>query len=132
MKLKVTVNGIAYSVDVEVEEEQRKLGSIITGGGGGVSNTPAAPTTASVEGMSANAVVAPLAGSVFKILVNEGDEIEAGQVLLILEAMKMERRRAGWSASGRDQLKNVPLSYFFAQGDFCFYDAKSCGMIGRA
>ena len=89
MKLKVTVNGIAYSVDVEVEEEQRKLGSIITGGGGGVSNTPA-PTTASVEGMSANAVVAPLAGSVFKILVNEGDEIEAGQVLLILEAMKME------------------------------------------
>ena len=51
---------------------------------------PAAPTTASVEGMSANAVVAPLAGSVFKILVNEGDEIEAGQVLLILEAMKME------------------------------------------
>jgi|GEM_PF-2013908 len=45
MKLKVTVNGIAYSVDVEVEEEQRKLGSIITGGGGGVSNTPAAPTT---------------------------------------------------------------------------------------
>jgi methylmalonyl-CoA carboxyltransferase 1.3S subunit len=27
---------------------------------------------------------------VFKILVNEGDEIEAGQVLLILEAMKME------------------------------------------
>ena len=32
MKLKVTVNGIAYSVDVEVEEEQRKLGSIITGG----------------------------------------------------------------------------------------------------
>lgn len=42
--------------------------------------------------MSANAVVAPLAGSVFKILVNEGDEIEAGQVLLILEAMKMETR----------------------------------------
>ena len=34
--------------------------------------------------------MAPLAGSVFKILVNEGDEIEAGQVLLILEAMKME------------------------------------------
>ena len=26
----------------------------------------------------------------FKILVNQGDEIEAGQVLLILEAMKME------------------------------------------
>ena len=89
MKLKVTVNGVAYSVDVEVEEEQRHLGSIFTGGGGN-SNTPAAPTTASVQGVSANAVVAPLAGSVSKVLVKDGDEITSGQVLLVLEAMKME------------------------------------------
>ncbi|WJZ01983.1 biotin/lipoyl-containing protein [Corynebacterium freiburgense] len=86
MKLKVTVNGIAYSVDVEVEEEQRQLGSIVFGG----SQYDSEPATASVQGVSANAVVAPLAGSVFKILVEEGQEIEAGQVLLILEAMKME------------------------------------------
>ena len=39
---------------------------------------------------SSNAVLAPLAGSVARILVQEGDEIEADQVLLILEAMKME------------------------------------------
>lgn len=88
MKLKVTVNGIAYSVDVEVEEEQRQLGSIVFGGS--PVNTPAAPTTASVQGVSANAVVAPLAGSVSKVLVEEGAEITAGQVLLVLEAMKME------------------------------------------
>ena len=43
-----------------------------------------------MQGVSANSVIAPLAGSVFKILVNEGDEIDAGQVLLVLEAMKME------------------------------------------
>ncbi|GAA1473635.1 biotin/lipoyl-binding protein [Corynebacterium felinum] len=89
MKLNVTVNGIAYSVEVEVEEEQRTMGSIVFG------NHPTAsihsePATASVQGVSANAVVAPLAGSVFKILVSEGEKIEAGQVLLILEAMKME------------------------------------------
>lgn len=88
MKLKVTVNGVAYSVDVEVEEETRQLGSIVFGGT--PSNTPAAPTTASVQGVSANAIVAPLAGSVSKVLVNEGDSIESGQVLLVLEAMKME------------------------------------------
>ena len=86
MKLKVTVNGIAYSVDVEVEEEHRQLGSIIFGGNSTISE----PATASVQGVSANAVVAPLAGSVFKVLVEEGQAIEAGQVLLILEAMKME------------------------------------------
>ncbi|MCF1693730.1 biotin/lipoyl-containing protein [Corynebacterium argentoratense] len=88
MKLKVTVNGIAYSVDVEVEEETRQLGSIVFGSS--PTNTPAAPTTASVQGVSANAIAAPLAGSVSKVLVAEGDAIEAGQVLLVLEAMKME------------------------------------------
>ena len=88
MKLKVTVNGIAYDIEVEVEEQERPtLGSVIIGGGGGSS---AAPTTASVRAASANAVVAPLSGAVARILVAEGDEITEGQVLLVLEAMKME------------------------------------------
>jgi methylmalonyl-CoA carboxyltransferase small subunit len=43
-----------------------------------------------VSAVSSNAVVAPLAGSVARVLVADGDEIEAGQVLLVLEAMKME------------------------------------------
>lgn len=87
MKLKVTVNGNEYLVDVEVEEEERNtLGPIVIGGG------MSAPmrTTASVPAASANAVVAPLAGSVARVLVNEGDTIEAGAVLVVLEAMKME------------------------------------------
>ena len=87
MKLKVTVNGTAYDIEVEVEEQERpSLGSVIIGGGGSSS----APTTASVKAASANAVVAPLSGAVARILVAEGDEITEGQVLLVLEAMKME------------------------------------------
>ncbi len=87
MNLKVTVNGIAYDVNVEVEEpETPTLGAIVIGGGSG----SAAPTTASVSGTSANAVTAPLAGSVSRVLVEEGQEIKAGEVLLVLEAMKME------------------------------------------
>ena len=89
MKLKVTVNGIAYGIDVEVEEpEAPALGPIIIGGAG--SSTIVVPTTASVSGASANAVTAPLAGSVARVLVEEGQEITAGEVLLVLEAMKME------------------------------------------
>jgi len=88
MKLKVTVNGVAYDIDVEVEEPERPtLGSVVIGGGGGAQP---APTTASVQAASANAVVAPLSGAVARILVAEGDEITEGQVLLVLEAMKME------------------------------------------
>ena len=89
MKLKVTVNSIPYEIEVEVaEEEKPAVGSIVIGGAGGM-NTPVA-ATASVQATSANAVTAPLSGSVSRILVEEGAEIEAGQVLLVLEAMKME------------------------------------------
>ncbi len=90
MLLKVTVNGIAYDVEVEVEEPERPtLGAIVIGGGGG-GGSAHLPTKASMPAASSNSVVAPLSGSVSKILVAEGDQITAGQVLCVLEAMKME------------------------------------------
>ncbi|HEX6247314.1 MAG TPA: acetyl-CoA carboxylase biotin carboxyl carrier protein subunit [Nocardioidaceae bacterium] len=89
MQLKVTVNGVVYDVDVEVEEEPRpSLGAIFMAGGGF-----AAPTTAPASGAAAddtNGVRAPLSGSVARVLVEEGQAIEAGDVLVVLEAMKME------------------------------------------
>jgi len=33
---------------------------------------------------------APLSGNIFKVLVNEGDSVEAGEIVIIMEAMKME------------------------------------------
>ena len=79
MKLKVTVNGVAYDIDVEVEEQDApRLGAIVIGGTHGTA-APLAPGRAS-----------PLAGSVARVLVTEGQEIKAGEVLLVLEAMKME------------------------------------------
>lgn len=88
MKLKVTVNQTEYEIDVEVEQDERpQLGPIVIGVNGGSNPIP---TKASMTAVSSNAVVAPLAGSVARILVTDGEEIEAGQVLLVLEAMKME------------------------------------------
>ena len=90
MQLKVTVNGVVYDVEVEVEEEpQPSLGSIFMAGGGFSSPhvTPPATTGPAADG---DGVRAPLSGSVAKILVEEGQAIEAGQVLVVLEAMKME------------------------------------------
>ncbi len=37
-------------------------------------------------------IVAPLSGTIVDVRVSEGDTVEAGQVLLLLEAMKMEHR----------------------------------------
>ena len=82
MKLKVTVNGIAYDIDVEVEEQEApQLGAIVIGGSGAIHT----PTTASVQAASANAVVAPLAGTVARILVEKGTPVQAGEGLIELD-----------------------------------------------
>ena len=88
MKLKITVNDVPYTVDVEVEEDRPVgLGSIVMGGGAAA---PVAAAAAAPAAAASSAVTAPLAGSVSRVLVEAGDQVTAGQVVLILEAMKME------------------------------------------
>jgi methylmalonyl-CoA carboxyltransferase 1.3S subunit len=90
MRLKVTVNGVDYDVDVEVEEEpQPQLGAIFMAGGGFSAPTTLSPASGTSAG-GGNGVRAPLSGSVARVLVEEGQAIEAGDVLVVLEAMKME------------------------------------------
>ncbi|GGZ56075.1 sodium-extruding oxaloacetate decarboxylase subunit alpha [Paraglaciecola chathamensis] len=54
----------------------------------GTSAQTAAP--ASVSSAGSEEVAAPLAGNVFKLLVRPGDTISEGDVIVIMEAMKME------------------------------------------
>ncbi len=66
------VNGRAYSVDLRPAEDAAAAG--------------AAPVAVA----EAHAVHAQMPGRVLKVLVNEGDTIDEGRALLVLEAMKME------------------------------------------
>ena len=52
-------------------------------------SAPAPAKQASAE-VSSGSVVAPMPGTVIKIVKNVGDEVKAGELVLILEAMKME------------------------------------------
>ena len=89
MQLKVTVNGVAYDVEVEVEEEpQSSLGAIFMSSGGFSPPHVSAPAAGAPADDSS--VHAPLAGTVARVLVEEGQSIEAGEVVIVLEAMKME------------------------------------------
>lgn len=77
----VKLNGKVY----EVEIEEVKAGSQPT-----MSATPAQAPKASAPAGAGQAVEAPLQGSMFNILVKEGQAVKKGDVVAVLEAMKME------------------------------------------
>ena len=84
----VELNGKKYTIDVE-RSEAVAIPTIATpkpAAAAPVAATPAAPKAAA----GANAIVAPLPGSVVSVLVKAGDAVKAGQKLAVIEAMKME------------------------------------------
>ncbi|EKO3496387.1 sodium-extruding oxaloacetate decarboxylase subunit alpha [Vibrio fluvialis] len=79
----VRVDGQVYNVEVG---PQGQLTSVTP-----TAATQAAPVSATAETVSdAEAVPAPLAGNIFKINVQTGSEVAEGDILIVLEAMKME------------------------------------------
>lgn len=77
----VVVNGQKYNVQVvEGCDASVEVKSVAPA-------AAAAPSSASASGVE---VCSSLPGSVFKVLVNEGDSVSEGQIIIILEAMKME------------------------------------------
>ncbi|MCD1630807.1 sodium-extruding oxaloacetate decarboxylase subunit alpha [Marinobacter shengliensis] len=78
----VEVNGKKYVVAVNEGGEISQIE-----GQGGASAPAAAAAPAAGEG---EPVVAPLGGNIWKVHVSPGDTVEEGDVLIILEAMKME------------------------------------------
>jgi biotin carboxyl carrier protein len=51
------------------------------------------------RGLAASEITAPMPGKVLKVLVRDGDLVEAGQALVVMEAMKMETTLAAESAA---------------------------------
>ncbi|ELN6933945.1 sodium-extruding oxaloacetate decarboxylase subunit alpha [Vibrio navarrensis] len=79
----VRVDGQVFHVEVGPEGQ---LTSVTPS----VAPSPATPATPLPASADAEAVSAPLAGNIFKVHVQAGAPVEEGDILLILEAMKME------------------------------------------
>ena len=82
----VEVNGVQYNVEMESKPEPVKAQQ--TQATTPVSNMPAVGK--SVASQSGGTIKSPLPGVILDVFVKEGDAIEPGQKLIMLEAMKME------------------------------------------
>ena len=90
MKYKVTLNGRTYEVEVEhgkaILLDEYEAIAPAPAAAAPVAAAPAAPV---VTG-AGEAVNAPMPGNILKVNVKAGDAVKEGQVLCVLEAMKME------------------------------------------
>ncbi len=95
MKLKLTVDGNIYEVDVDVAEPEQPQPSYVPPTGQSrsqVTSGPAAPVRSGGEKVADESKVcrSPISGVVVKSPVQVGQEIQVNDILLVLEAMKME------------------------------------------
>ncbi len=98
--LKITVEGKVYDVVVEdVTDDDGTfypspgLSSIAHQPPAGAASAPAvaAAAPAAAVAVGENDKLAPMGGMIVEILVKEGDQVEAGQQVLVMEAMKMKQ-----------------------------------------
>lgn len=119
---KVTVNGQSYDVSVE-EVGVASTKAPASPGVQAAAPAPApvqhaspAPSVTAAPSAGAISVKAPMPGTVMSFKVTVGQEVKRGDVLLILEAMKMENEIVAPQA-GRVAALRVPASASVNTGD---------------
>ena len=102
----VEVNGIEYSVDIsDIGDLDIPAAHVVTqqpvqtqtqAAAPPVSKTvsaaPAQQAPAQTVAVGKDSIVSPMPGQVFKILVSEGDSVKVGDIVVTIEAMKMENQ----------------------------------------
>ena len=101
----VEVNGKRFSVKVFVPESQ--AGAVVAGGSAGGASRPrrSGGGGGTGAGGGSGAVSVPMQGTIVKILVEVGQEVEAGATVCVLEAMKMENNITAEKAGTVKEIK---------------------------
>jgi oxaloacetate decarboxylase alpha subunit len=89
----ITVDGNEYVVKVDDGGDVKELAPVNGAPismGGSAAGAAAAAAAAPVAAGGGDPIVAPLAGNIWKVLVQPGQAVAEGDVVIILEAMKME------------------------------------------
>src|ERR1700678_2260057 len=109
---------VEQSYEVEVSGQRfdvRVVGPPFAGGGGAVANgaapggrqAPKRKQRESSSGGGPDTLPSPLQGNMWKVLVKQGDTVEEGQLLCIIEAMKMENEITAHKAG---VIADLPIS----------------------
>ena len=85
----VVVNGEEYKVEMEKEPEPQKKKVVIKPVAQQQAAAPAQNSESSARVNMNNAIKSPLPGVITEIKVAVGDEVKAGDTVVVLEAMKM-------------------------------------------
>ena len=99
MKYKVTLNNRVYEVEVEqgqamlIDEYELSAPAAPAAPVAAAPAAPSAPAAAAAAPVSVAAgepVKSPMPGNILRIEVSQGQQVKEGDVLMVLEAMKME------------------------------------------
>lgn len=112
MKLNVTIEGKTYEVDVEAVEPEVSappLRNLVMGPA--PVRLPAAPAPSQPAGETkpveeAKVCRSPVSGIVIRLVAQVGQRLQTGDVLLVLEAMKME---TNITAPGPGKIAAIPV-----------------------
>lgn len=91
--INVQVNGVSYNVELD---ESQRIKKAVVAAPKKAANAPRTETGEKIIGKpavaasSASAIKSPLPGTIMSLNVNEGDKINSGDTVCVLEAMKME------------------------------------------
>ena len=86
-KFNITVNGTTYEVDVEEVGGVQTAAPVYQAPAAAPAGTAAAPVAAPA---GASTIDAPMPGTIVSVKVKVGDTVKSGDLVAVLEAMKME------------------------------------------
>lgn len=108
----IEMEGVRHTAQVRREGDQ----VFVDLPGSGVTLTEVPRFTDPADAIPSGSLVAPMPGTVVRVAVAEGDEVEAGDVVLVLEAMKMQHTITA-PAAGRVATLNAQPGLQVAAGE---------------
>lgn len=116
-KFQVTVNGNTYEVEVAEVGAGEVVQTSVAAPKAAVAAAPAAPAAAPATGTKGQHLLeAPMQGKIVSVKVTVGQDIKAGDVVAVLEAMKMENEIVA-PTTGKVASVNVASGQMVEAGD---------------